>query len=107
MSPIQRLKKQVPAVAELTRDDILAQFGLEMRRSGLSRAFPLVGATLAGVAIGVGIGVLFAPVSGEEARAAIREKSQDYVARAKSQFSSTPVGKSSRATKVNGASAHS
>jgi YtxH-like protein len=34
-------------------------------------------ALLAGAAIGFGVGILFAPVSGEEARSAIRERARD------------------------------
>jgi len=58
---------------------------------------------LGGVGIGVGLGILFAPVSGEEARAALRDKATD-VKNKVSDFTSgaTRYSSTTAATGTNG-----
>jgi gas vesicle protein len=59
----------------LDLDDGLSWFGLARRRSSLS-TFAIFGA---GVVVGTGVGFLFAPVSGAEARRAIRAPIDDFM----------------------------
>lgn len=62
-------------VRNLDLDDGLSWFGLARRRSSLS-TFAIFGA---GVVVGTGVGFLFAPVSGAQARRAIRAPIDDFM----------------------------
>jgi len=55
----------------LTKEDVLGVVGLEARRSAMSYVWPAVGILAAGVVIGAGLGLLFAPKPGRELRADI------------------------------------
>ncbi|EYF07536.1 YtxH domain-containing protein [Chondromyces apiculatus] len=64
------------AVRHFSADDGLAWFGLARRRSPL-QSVALVGAgVIAGVGIGAGLGLLFAPRPGAETRRALRQQSE-------------------------------
>lgn len=57
-----------------TKDEVLAALGLERRRSSLDVVLPALGCLAAGIAIGTGITLLFAPKSGREMRREIGDK---------------------------------
>ena len=61
-------------INDMSVDDILYNFGLERRRSLASQILPALGAFGAGMLLGVGVGFLFAPVSGREARDRIGQR---------------------------------
>lgn len=58
-------------LGKLTRDDVLGVVGLETRKGMMDYVWPAVGILAAGVVIGAGLGLLFAPKSGRELRADI------------------------------------
>lgn len=61
-------------------DRVLARLGL-MRTSRAGGTLAMVGSFTVGVAVGAGLGVLFAPQSGTESRRAIRTKAEELYAR--------------------------
>jgi hypothetical protein len=71
-------------------DRLLARLGL-MRTSRSSGALAMIGSFTVGVAIGAGLGVLFAPQSGAESRRAIRTKAEELYARAMSSADANDV----------------
>ena len=73
-------------LSNLTKDDVLGVVGLETRKSHsmMEYVWPAVGILAAGVVIGAGLGLLFAPKPGRELRADIGTKAtalKDGVAR--------------------------
>ena len=77
---LEGIREAASIVATLRRFDFndgLAWFGLGRRRGPL---FPIA-AFGTGVLVGTGIGCLIAPVSGAEARRALRERFDDYMQR--------------------------
>lgn len=61
-------------------DRALSRLGLT-RTSGSNGTLAMVGSFTVGIAVGAGLGVLFAPQSGTESRRAIRTKAQELYAR--------------------------
>ncbi len=76
-----QLRERADEVREAVREkyDDTADRLYEARNAlrGRSDWFATTASFLGGVGIGVGLGILFAPVSGEEARAALRDKATD------------------------------
>lgn len=66
-SGVHAAAKVFTALRELGVGDALRRFGLERRRSPLLS----LGVFGAGIAVGAGVGILFAPKSGKDTRAAI------------------------------------
>jgi hypothetical protein len=66
-------------------DDLLGAIGLYRRRGIL----PMLGAFTAGVTVGVGAGLLFAPKSGAEMRALINDMSKKLMSNARTEISET------------------
>jgi hypothetical protein len=67
--------------------DRLDRASRAIRGEGGSGAANVLG-FLAGIGVGVGLGVLFAPASGEETRAGLKDKVQDVQMRARNAVSS-------------------
>jgi len=61
-------------LGRLTKHDALAAIGLETRRSAMDYLWPAAGLFAAGIVVGAGLGLVFAPKSGRELRAAIGDQ---------------------------------
>jgi len=61
-------------VRDLSKDDILGAIGLETRRTATDYILPALGVFSAGILVGAGLGLMFAPKSGRELRGDIRER---------------------------------
>lgn len=62
-------------------DGILGRIGLmRSSRNGIG-VLPLLGSFTAGLAVGAGLGMIFAPMSGAETRQSIRTKAEELLAR--------------------------
>jgi hypothetical protein len=66
----------VDQLRSLGKDDLLNLFGLETRRTGSDYVLPALALLGAGVAIGVGVGLMIAPRSGKELREDITQRLQ-------------------------------
>jgi gas vesicle protein len=60
----------------LSKDDLLEMLGLEERHTGTKVASG-IGLFAAGIAVGAGLAMLFAPSSGEQARREVGERASD------------------------------
>jgi hypothetical protein len=60
--------KALKYLQDIDRDDVLEQLGLQERTSMMATAFSTVGVFALGLLVGAGIGLAFAPKSGEEFR---------------------------------------
>ena len=60
--------KALKYLQDIDRDDILEAIGLQERRSTWATAFGTIGIFALGCLVGAGIGLAFAPKSGEEFR---------------------------------------
>jgi hypothetical protein len=76
MSTISKIAKMKSRALGLDVDDVLEVVGLMRKRPVVAIALPLLGAMLAGLAIGLGVGVLLMPQS---ARREVQAKVQDKV----------------------------
>ncbi len=65
---------------DMSKDDLLALFGLETRRGFWGSLLPGVGLVGAGLLIGAGLGLMLAPRSGHELRRDLRERYASKVA---------------------------
>ncbi|MGE0710460.1 MAG: YtxH domain-containing protein [Planctomycetota bacterium] len=61
-------------VKHLTKDDLLQRFGLQRRPSAVDYLLPVAGVFGAGLLVGAGLALLFAPKSGRELRDDLRHR---------------------------------
>lgn len=61
-------------LGRLTKDDALAAIGLETRKSVMEYVWPAMGLFAAGLVVGAGLGLVFAPKSGRELRGDIGDR---------------------------------
>jgi hypothetical protein len=66
--------KALKYLQDLDRDDVLDAIGLQERRSGWTTAFGSIGIFALGCLVGAGIGLAFAPKSGDELRNELGDK---------------------------------
>lgn len=74
MNPMNDLFERIGSIQA---DDVLAQFGLEKRRSNAGRIASTVGLFGTGALVGAGLGLLFAPKTGREMRERIMQRGQE------------------------------
>jgi len=87
MQRIWNTIKGIQALGNLKTDDLLNYVGLEKRRSATDRVLPMAGAFGAGMLVGAGLGILFAPMSGEETRKLILDRAVEINRALRSRFS--------------------
>jgi gas vesicle protein len=63
-------------------DDILRNIGLQTRRSRASSVLTVAGLVGAGIVVGIGLGMMFAPQRGDQIRREMRAKAGEVKARA-------------------------
>ena len=66
--------KALKYLQDIDKDDVLEALGLEERSSAWATAFGTVGIFALGCLVGAGIGLAFAPKSGEEFRTELGER---------------------------------
>jgi len=66
--------KALKYLQDLDRDDVLETLGLQERRSGVAATFGTLGIFALGCLVGAGIGLAFAPKSGDELRNELGDK---------------------------------
>ena len=66
--------KALKYIQDLDRDDVLETLGLQERRSGVAATFGALGIFALGCLVGAGIGLAFAPKSGDELRNELGDK---------------------------------
>lgn len=66
--------KALKYLQDLDRDDVLEALGLQERRSGVATTFGTLGIFALGCLVGAGIGLAFAPKSGDELRNELGDK---------------------------------
>lgn len=72
----------------MTRDDLLAHMGLQRRSSAAEYVLPALGVFGAGLLVGAGLGLLFAPKPGNELRQELGESAGSYMNRLRRRRSS-------------------
>ena len=60
--------KALKYLQDIDRDDVLEALGLQERRSGVATTLGTIGIFALGCLVGAGIGLAFAPKSGDELR---------------------------------------
>lgn len=70
----------------MSRDDLLAGLGLQTRRSAAAYVVPAISMFAVGILAGAGLGLLFAPSSGNETRRQIGTKVNDVTSRVKTKL---------------------
>ena len=63
-------------VSNLDKNDLLNAIGLETRRNAVDYVLPALGVFGAGLLVGAGLGLLFAPKAGKELRGNLRGRLQ-------------------------------
>ena len=96
-----RALQRLEALRDLGSDEILAHFGLERKRSLITRIAGPVAGFGAGFISGVGAGLLFAPMSGDETRKWLRERIDEVL----QEFKTTEEQTGEGATASGGAGA--
>jgi len=66
----------------IDKDDILAALGLETKKTAAEYLLPVLGLFSAGIVVGVGVGMLFAPKSGRELRESLGKRVEEVRERA-------------------------
>jgi hypothetical protein len=66
--------KALKYLQDLDRDDVLETLGLQERRSGVATTLGTIGIFALGCLVGAGIGLAFAPKSGDELRNELGDK---------------------------------
>jgi len=66
--------KALKYLQDIDKDDVLETLGLEERSSAWATAFGTIGIFALGCLVGAGIGLAFAPKSGEEFRSELGER---------------------------------
>jgi hypothetical protein len=66
--------KALKYLQDLDRDDVLEKLGLQERRSAVATTFGTLGIFALGCLVGAGIGLAFAPKSGDELRNELGDK---------------------------------
>jgi hypothetical protein len=66
--------KALKYLQDIDRDDVLEALGLQERRSGVATTLGTIGIFALGCLVGAGIGLAFAPKSGDELRNELGEK---------------------------------
>jgi hypothetical protein len=66
--------KALKYLQDIDRDDVLEALGLEERRSGVATTLGTIGIFALGCLVGAGIGLAFAPKSGDELRNELGDK---------------------------------
>jgi hypothetical protein len=66
--------KALKYLQDIDRDDVLEALGLEERRSGVATTLGTLGIFALGCLVGAGIGLAFAPKSGDELRNELGDK---------------------------------
>ena len=74
--------KAIAAARELRANDILGPLGLERRRSAFETVLPGIGMFLGGAALGAGVALLVAPMSGKQLRSELGKRASDVKERA-------------------------
>lgn len=80
------IKNNANKLASYDKEDILAAFGLEPKRSATEAVLPAVGFFAVGVLAGIGLGMLFAPKPGYELREDINEQVNKVMKRPEETF---------------------
>ncbi|MCB9479172.1 MAG: YtxH domain-containing protein [Deltaproteobacteria bacterium] len=70
------------SIREIDRDDVLRSLGLQTRNTPQDYMLPALGVFGAGMLVGVGLGLFFAPSSGRELRRQVADQAQDVAERA-------------------------
>jgi len=89
MNRIWQTIRGIQAISRFTSDDLLHYVGLTKQRSLGGRILPMAGAFGAGVFVGAGLGILFAPMSGDETRKIILERAVEINRALRSRLSRT------------------
>lgn len=69
-------------IRNMDRDDILRVIGLETRRTATDYVLPALGLFGAGILVGAGLGLIFAPKSGREIRGQLTDRMTEMRERA-------------------------
>ncbi len=86
------ISKGAKRLSRYDREDILAAFGLEPKRSTMEIVLPALGFFTVGVLAGVGLGMLFAPKPGYELREGLSEQIKGMKEQAQKAASSATTG---------------
>ena len=87
MNRLWQTIKGIQAISRFTTEDLLGYVGLARQRSLGGRFLPIAGVFSAGVVVGAGLGILFAPASGEETRKLVLERAAEINRALRSRFS--------------------
>lgn len=92
------IKQGAANIQKYDKNDILAAFGMEPKRSTAAVVLPAVGFFAVGILAGVGLGMLFAPKPGYELREDLTEqmkgamkKGQEAMNQAKETVETSPI----------------
>ncbi len=77
-------------VSNLDKNDLLNAIGLETRRTATDYVLPALGVFGAGLLVGAGLGLLFAPKSGKEIRGNLRGRLRERTSKTDAETPATP-----------------
>ena len=101
MNRIWQTIKGIQAISRFTTEDVLGYMGLARQRSLGGRILPMAGSFAAGVVVGAGLGILFAPASGDETRKLVLERAAEINRALRSRFSKTEPENSASSSGYN------